>query len=1104
MVNTQVHRTNNSEMKKENKLGGTGYFQQIKGRLLAAILGSLVVATAEAATDVSGPVIANTVWALAQSPYTVTGDVIVQNGATLTIEPGVVVRFNQDKSLIIEAGSLNARGNTQSHIVFSSLKDDGVLAPAPGDWGHIRLLDGTNDAGTVLEYVRVSYGHGITLQSASPTINHVDITNNAAPAITIDLNCSPAGGNNQATGNILNGIAVPAGDILTNVTWRLGGLPYVVSQGSVSVGQTPMITAISPAEIQQGETVFATISGARLKAAEEVVFAGPGITATLLAGGTETTVPVSVSADPTTPLGSHPFDIKALAGIATFTQGITVVPTQPKLTGVYPTTICTNSATSISLSGINFVPSSVVLLGGAEVPTTFLNSTSITAMIPAQSDAGPKALTIRTPNPDAPETDFYSNTQSLYVTDCSGQGSMCQAPPANLKHWWPAERSANDVMSFKTGVLSNGATFAEGKSGQAFAFDGISSRASLGTDVGNFGTLDFTIQFWVKTASTRGEGLIGKRPICGHSNFWDIRTGSTGRVSVELDQSGTNYLSLSATQPINDNQFHHLAVVRQGPTVSIYVDGALDVSKSTPGTTNLSNTAGLIAGRSTCTGVDGTGAFTGLMDELAIFDRALASTEIEAAFAAGSSSMCKTCTAQSTGIQNWWPGDGNANDLVSTLHGTLVNGTVYAPGKVGEALSLDGINDYVTIGSAAELDLNEFTIEAWIWTDAAGNTGERRVVSRDDVFAEGQDGRELYYIKASSPSVCGGVSNRPAIAIMKGGTFEGICSPSDLPPGFHHLAAVRSGASLSLYIDGVVVATQQSTITGAISPEAPLVLGQVSPAYNGEYFKGLIDEVMIHNRALSAAEMQKRVTADSAGACKPKCAPVPADVVSWWPGDGDANDVIGTNQGSFLAANYANAKVASGFAFDGVDDFVQIPHNANLVPNVGSFTVSAWINTKKSVGSQTVLSKYECGGYCPSGVANSWYALQVVDGKLRAYLRDLYGSDGQSLVAPAFVADGAFHHVSMVRDMMAFEFRVFVDGVLSASAVLTNQSDNAIRDDDGEPDPLLIGAQMTAGQTTKNTHFEGIIDEVQYVNRALSASEMLGIFSAGNQGICKP
>ena len=53
------------------------------------------------------------------------------------------------------------------------------------------------------------------------------------------------------------------------------------------------------------------------------------------------------------------------------------------------------------------------------------------------------------------------------------------------------------------------------------------------------------------------------------------------------------------------------------------------------------------------------------------------------------------CVQPPAGLVSWWPGEGNANDIVGSNHGTLQNGATFAAGMVGQAFSFDGIDDYV-------------------------------------------------------------------------------------------------------------------------------------------------------------------------------------------------------------------------------------------------------------------------------------------------------------------------------------------------------------------------------------------------------------------------
>ena len=85
-------------------------------------------------TEVGGPIIADTTWAFTNSPYIVTADVQVSAGVTLTIEPGVLVKFGRGRLLQVD-GTLIARGTPDRSIIFSSSQS----SPRLGDWGNIKF-----------------------------------------------------------------------------------------------------------------------------------------------------------------------------------------------------------------------------------------------------------------------------------------------------------------------------------------------------------------------------------------------------------------------------------------------------------------------------------------------------------------------------------------------------------------------------------------------------------------------------------------------------------------------------------------------------------------------------------------------------------------------------------------------------------------------------------------------------------------------------------------------------------------------------------------------------------------------------------------------------
>jgi hypothetical protein len=248
-----------------------------------AALSALLPTTALAQTSVSGAINGDTRWSVANSPYVVSGELLVQGGATLTIDPGVTVYMSANARLRVEAGSVRAIGLPASLIRVLSDKTRLGQAAAPGDWDQWAFGSGTTN--TRLEHMLFEHGKGLVVNGSAPVFNNLDIRNQQGAAMAIDLLAAPSGVGNRASGNTLNGIAVPAGDIAGTVRWGLRGIPYVVTAGTVSVGASPSIASVSPNTVEQGQTVTLTLSGTRLGGVAQASFDQAGLALTPFSGG---------------------------------------------------------------------------------------------------------------------------------------------------------------------------------------------------------------------------------------------------------------------------------------------------------------------------------------------------------------------------------------------------------------------------------------------------------------------------------------------------------------------------------------------------------------------------------------------------------------------------------------------------------------------------------------------------------------------------------------------------------------------------------------------------------------------------------------------------
>src|SRR6185369_16153307 len=76
------------------------------------------------------------------------------------------------------------------------------------------------------------------------------------------------------------------------------------------------------------------------------------------------------------------------------------------------------------------------------------------------------------------------------------------------------------------------------------------------------------------------------------------------------------------------------------------------------------------------------------------------------------------CANPPSNLLGWWSGQFTSNNSIGTNHGILQGGTTYGAGKVGQAFSFDGIDDFVQIPKAPNLDIgSQVTIEFWLKLD---------------------------------------------------------------------------------------------------------------------------------------------------------------------------------------------------------------------------------------------------------------------------------------------------------------------------------------------------------------------------------------------------
>jgi hypothetical protein len=199
--------------------------------------------------------------------------------------------------------------------------------------------------------------------------------------------------------------------------------------------------------------------------------------------------------------------------------------------------------------------------------------------------------------------------------------------------------------------------------------------------------------------------------------------------------------------------------------------------------------------------------------------------------------------------------EGNANDGTGGPAGTFGGSPTFAPGKVGQAISLNGATDYVLV--TRSLDLPVYS--AALWFRVEGGTGNRDLISifndaaLHGALLEVESGGGLRFLHRAPVGVTTGDVN-----IRNSGTFD--------DGAWYHTAIVKSAETATLYVNGEQVGSAAST---AAFDQAltKIALGMLKDPINtadARYLPGQIDEVYLYNRVLSQGEI-----ASLAGLTKP-------------------------------------------------------------------------------------------------------------------------------------------------------------------------------------------------------------------------------------------
>lgn len=414
--------------------------------------------------------------------------------------------------------------------------------------------------------------------------------------------------------------------------------------------------------------------------------------------------------------------------------------------------------------------------------------------------------------------------------------------------------TAVDSTGTNNGTI-NGATINQiGKIGNSFYFDGSGDQVNLGTTNSFSGNASRTYNIWFKVSSKPSSPVV----LIGQSD------GTCSDSHFDLQLTGT-YLYFHGCGAGNDFSGGITYSIDTWYMASVTHDSSTNVTKlwfngSEVGTqTNSRNTSGSATTYLAYEPRDNR-YYSGYLDEVGIWDRALSQSEIEELFNNNSGNQYpfgnpKPKYSIFDNAVAYYDFSKNALDVIGENNGTVSGATLTTNrlNEVNSAYSFDGTNDYMLIadtGNKFVFNSNtEFSISFWMYRTTSGSS--QMIVTKKT----SNQGHSVYSIFSYS-------DDKILFQIAyESGSNENFYSTTTLANNtwYHVVCTAKYNDTRKIYINGVEDASVSFgtfDIGGGTLQANPFTIGGYSDL-NGGWFGGKLSEVMIFNKQLSSDEVKQ-------------------------------------------------------------------------------------------------------------------------------------------------------------------------------------------------------------------------------------------------------
>jgi hypothetical protein len=664
----------------------------------------------------------------------------------------------------------------------------------------------------------------------------------------------------------------------------------------------------------------------------------------------------------------------------------------------------------------------------------------------------------------------FNDATSTQATDFSGRGNT--GTLINMDH--PATATSG---------------WGSGKFGTGLIFDGLGDYVTVNGVANDVVETSFTFSVWIKSGWTGAFDTVLAINTAGLGNQTQIFIDNT--LTVRVYDGTQDATELSSSGSVVDGKWHHVVYTRNGATGTLYVDG---VSQGTHNSSDTFTGTDLWSlGQEFDAGPTASDFFLGSMDEVRVYNRPLSGTEVLNLYNSG---LIKVNSSQNNllrdGLSAILSFDG-ADFFSNTIYdrsgnsnnGTIV-GTTKVIGKIGQALSFDGIDDYVSInGVADDVVETSFAVSSWVKCSANGNytvwgtNNSTASQNKTGLFID--TGGNLYVWDGSNEAteITGSVS---------------MCNNA-----WHHTVYTRTGSTGTLYIDGVSQGTHTAGDTFATNDLWAIGVEWEPGLTLSFYLNGSIDDFRVYNKSLTVNDVKTLYNAGVGAKVSNQNvisgSTLQSGLVGMWSFNGsDTNSTTAFdrsssgNDGTFVnGSSKASGKVGQGVRFAGSSSQYVSVVNGGGLNNLQTGSISFWVkwsgiqDEDSDPGARygAVLGRQSNGAF-----TNQIIFLDSAN-PATAHIKFAAYTNNANITGSTVVGDGTWRHV--VVTYQSGSLLIYVDGVQdgSDSSTGTIANDAAI--------PLTIGGWIGDG----GSYSSSVMDEVRIYNRILTPSEVKQLYLIG-------